>query len=326
MKKTVSLQLLIITLLFTFHFSLFTPSYGADVPSPYEDPRGRYSLVMPQGWDIPDDGRRDIFICKKEKIEASFTILVYPPLEKGETVDKTLKDIIEFIKPDKMLSQKDVEISGIKGKVIEFVKNETKPDKSKVIMRKEMNIFFRAGDALVITAEAPEEHFSLFENDFRAIIKSLKLNAMPFGGLLFVDPKGYYSIELPHNWMLGPDTGKEPYFGGVYDKGFAFCDVTHEAKPLETSDVAMILDYWKDEVAKNHKIKEVKTGFKIAGYDAGLLKHEYITEEGICHIVDDYIFVKGPYLFIVSFDTKEDYYNYFEEDFKFLLNSLKIEL
>ncbi|HPZ07585.1 MAG TPA: hypothetical protein PL110_05690 [Candidatus Eremiobacteraeota bacterium] len=379
MKK--SLLLLISISLLLIQISFASDSEG----NLYKDPRGRYTIILPEKWTTMEDGRKDIFRGLKDKEEGYLTIMSFPPPEEKESMDIFFKKAIELLQPDKVLEKEEIEMAGLKGAVLDFKKEiqvtnyeindesiakmkekiadkqldrleklkdskftqekltETltnmnftvdeiqligncsiKVESTGIFDRKTIYFLFRDKELLTFTLEASEENYSLFEEDFSLLKDSFQLTSDSFGGCLYIDPKGYYSLQLPYNWGIGPDTGKDVYFTGIYDKGIAFCDVTNMAKPVATSDINVVMDYWKKEI--KNKITFTKTGLSVSGLDAAFVQYEYVQETGKAHVVDNYIFIKDSYLFIVSFDTPDDFSENFKDNFDFILSSLKIDI
>jgi hypothetical protein len=195
-----------------------------------------------------------------------------------------------------------------------------------IIKRKIYYFLFRKDELLTLVMEADEKYYEDFLEDFSSIKDSFNVTKT-FGGCLYIDPKGIYSLQLPYNWGTGNENKDETvYFTGLYDNGkaIATCDIEKMAKPLATSDINQILDYWVKEI--KNKVKKTETGFKIAGLDAAFVQYEYIQEDGRAHTVNNYIFTKGSYLFVIRFECAEDYLQNFEPDYDFILNSLQIEI
>jgi len=104
--------------------------------------------------------------------------------------------------------------------------------------------------------------------------------------------------------------------------------VAKEAKPMTSSSIELIMDYWKDSIKESgHKIKDVETiDFPVSGEETGLIRHDYIDDTGKAHIVEDYILVKGSYLVIITFNVEEDFYEFFAKDFEFILKNIQVDL
>lgn len=322
---------LIFLLAFLFSFFIFTMVLAGE--NLYEDPRDRYTIVLPEDWHGLKDGRKDVFQGEKEDKEAYLTIMSFPPLIDDEKPEHFISLSLELLAPDEVLKQEEVELKGYDGAVIDYFKKIEVEEGKKIDYRRIVYIIFKEEEILTLTFESDRKDYSLFEEDFNRLIDSFKMSSAPFGGTLYEVPDGFYSLQLPYNWGIGPETDSttDAYYVGVginEDKGYAFCDVTKMARPLMTDDVEVILNYWKEEIKNttDHKITKTETGFEISGQKAALLKHEYIEDTGRAHTVDDYIFIKGSYLFIITFDTKEDSYELFEKDFDFILKHIEIEI
>jgi len=371
-------------LMFFFVCSFFCSASSGNM---YKDPRDRYTVNLPQSWTILEDGRRDIFKCIKDKKEAFFTVMSFPPSEEKMTMEKFMNKAIALLQPDEVLDSKEIElydlncvnidikkedkigIYNINDEIIEKVKNklsEEKVDKLEdlkdkkftqdeftetltglkfsvddvlivgkyafkientgIIKRKSYYFLFRKDELLTLVMEAEEKYYDDFLDDFSLIKDSFNITKT-FGGCLYIDPRGVYSLQLPYNWGTGNENKDETiYFTGLYDNGkaIATCDIEKMAKPLATSDISLILDYWVKEI--KNKIKKTETGLTVAGLDAGFVQYEYIQDDGRAHTVNNYIFTKDSYLFVIRFECAEDYLQNFKPDYDFILNSLQIDI
>ena len=322
MKKLTVFFLTAILLISAFSYVL-----ASEDGTLYEDVRGRYSFTMPEDWQTLDDGRKDVFMGVKDDEETAYLALMsFPPLIGEERPEDFLTLTKELLEPDEILKEEEIELLGQKGILLEYLKEVEKEEEEKETVQKRIYILFNDEEITTLTFESPEDCFSSFEDDFDTIKESFVMNKL-FGGTVFEEPEGFYSIQVPYNWGIGPDTGGPVYFVGIYEKGFAFCDVTKMAKPLGTSDLQTIMDYWVEEIEEtDHDITAAEEiDQKISGEPAALLRHEYIEDTGKAHIVEDYIIIKGSYLIIISFDTKEDFYEDFVNDYDFILKNIEIE-
>jgi len=380
---------LMFLLVAAFFISFFLPAMADNTGGTiYEDPRGRYSVTLPENWTALEDGRKDVFTVTKEEETGFLAIMSFPPKEEEFTVDNYLDTWIEYLQPFKVLDKGETEFAGEDGAFIDFVEKiewvgitgkaldelkdkfpsdkltkleELKDEKftafnltiklleaglgeeeirtvfasvqnnnvedSVTYKRKTAFLLMKDDEVVVFTLEGPEEEYSLFEEDFEILRDSFKLQNT-FGGCLYGEPEGFYSLQLPWNWGIGPDTREGINFLGLYDDGKAICDVAKEAKPMTSSSIELIMDYWKDSIKESgHKIKDVETiDFPVSGEETGLIRHDYIDDTGKAHIVEDYILVKGSYLVIITFNVEEDFYEFFAKDFEFILKNIQVDL
>jgi len=254
-----------------------------------------------------------------------------------EVIDK-VKNKLSKEKVDKLEDLKDKKfthdeftetLTGLKFSVDDVLivgKYAFKIEKTGVIKRKTYYFLFKKEELLTLVMETEEKYYDDFLDDFSLIKDSFNITKT-FGGCLYIDPKGIYSLQLPYNWGTGNENKDETvYFTGLYDNGkaIATCDIEKMAKPLATSDINLILDYWVKEI--KNKIKKTETGLTVAGLDAGFVQYEYIQDDGRAHTVNNYVFTKDSYLFVIRFECAEDYLQNFKPDYDFILNSLQIDI
>ena len=157
---------------FLFFFLYLVPQLVfAQTTHVVEDPEIRFSLLVPEEWQVEDDG---------------YTLVIFPPNGGSEyfeftyyeteetTIDRTLEFTLNaFNEPDvrdfEIISKLKEEINGVNAtKVIAIIVREQKPYKRMIYL------LIKDGQMYRMQGHARPENFEYFEPFFEQIARSLK--------------------------------------------------------------------------------------------------------------------------------------------------------
>ncbi len=143
----------------------------------FDDPKHRYKLTLPDGWEVYQENNENIFTSVKGESNFASCYVYGFPVEPGITIDEIANWILEGFSQEsdghsiKNTARKATKVAGADGLFIRMEEKYKEGEQEKVLIVDEY-FFIKNNQCIIIHFDTAKESYNNFKGDFDKIVSS----------------------------------------------------------------------------------------------------------------------------------------------------------
>jgi hypothetical protein len=155
----------------------------------FEDPKHRYKLTLPAGWDDYKENGEPVFTSLKGTKDFAACYVFGFPVESGMTLSEIAKWVMEGFDQNeeghsfKVISEKKASVAAVEALLIKQEEKYKEGDQEKTIWIDEY-FFIKNGQCFILHFDTTKDGYKAFNTDFDKIVSSFVAGDKPFDDII----------------------------------------------------------------------------------------------------------------------------------------------
>jgi hypothetical protein len=155
----------------------------------FDDPKHRYKLTLPDGWEVYTENGESIFTSVKGENNFASCYVYGFPVESGMTIDEIASWVLEGFNQEseghsiKNTARKGTTVAGVDGLFIRMEEKYKEGEQEKVLVLDEY-FFIKGNQCIILHFDTTKEAYNNFKGDFDKIVSSFSPGEKSFDDII----------------------------------------------------------------------------------------------------------------------------------------------
>ena len=168
----------------------------------FDDPKHRYKITLPDGWEVYPENNESIFTSVKGEDNFASCYVYGFPVEAGMTIEEIANWVLEGFNQEseghsiKNTARKATKVAGADGLFIRMEEKYKEGDQEKILIIDEY-FFIKNNQCIILHFDTAKEAYNNFKGDFDKIVSSFLPGDKPFEDIITSGKTGSGSKPSP---------------------------------------------------------------------------------------------------------------------------------